>query len=401
MDPSRPTSTSPDPLKPGDTVRIFDTCLSGSLLGPLITAIQSSGCHRLELVPLAVFPESIVAEQCSPELPFIDFGHARRGGVEMAMCLSKDDPHADFVVEIRRKLDLPAPTATPPVEFLGKQWRWPELMLMAVELVGGSLEKNELLMPDGYILDCLKRNSRLELLKDAEYVVWDLVRCGVLDQVEETSYRFTYHEKKYSLNQVRSDMDGRPPSSGTLIPYLVSKLASVRMLHSVEFLEYVDAAGYFQFINFDDDLLGAVTEGATKSMVRKMLVDLLFLIRTHLAVIGVVDVGEMGKHYFAFKNKHVTIPFLERLLEKTCDTELEKVHLKCLSLKRLTLTGRDDTKITEYALACVVTDKGLVRREEGGRYIVPRFFSSLSENDLRKIFPDSHKFEFYDFHIMM
>ncbi len=305
-----------------------------------------------------------------------------------------------------------APTPpTPSVDFLDKHWKWPELMLMIVELLGASLEKSseDLSMPEGYVLDCLKRNSRLELLKDAEYVIWALEHCGILMHSSHETLKFVYHDNIFGLNQARSDLQdwdisGQSlPSSGDLIPFLIFKLASVHGVHSMEFLEYVDASAFLSFIDFDDDLIsGEGMEIEKKCVARKMLVDLLYLLRTHVGLLGVHDVSEMNKFYFAFKNKKVTIPYLEGLLERLKKADpAEQVALSCISLLRWTLTGDmgKDEAILKKAIETVLKDPSFVK-VENDKLFLPRFFSSLAKSEILSQVSGASQVSFYDIHVV-
>lgn len=284
---------------------------------------------------------------------------------------------------------------------------------MIIELLGASLENSaeDGVMPEGYVLDCLKRNSRLDMLKDAEYVVWALEHCGILMHVSDETLKFVYHENKYGLNLCRSDLSDWDltvidpvPCSSDLIPFLVYKLATVRDVHSVDFLEYVDASCYLTFIDFDDDLIcGEIMEDVEKKCVaRKMLVDLLYLLRTHISLLGVVELDEVKKFHYSFKNKKITVILLENLLGELASSDPhEQVSLYSVSVLRWTLSGKPeaDTAILRKALEEVVNDKNLVRTENN-TLIAPRYFSLLDKSDLQKLCAPFMHLQFYDFHLV-
>ena len=135
------------------------------------------------------------------------------------------------------------------ITFLDKVWEWPDLFSNLTDALGMSMGRahDDLLVPKEILVDSLRDTLGISDGMEAEIMLEEMSRVGILEEVEFELYRFRYHDPKtfYCLNwSGRSTIEtAEEVVVDRLIPHLVAlanRIASIESREYIELLNYLD-----------------------------------------------------------------------------------------------------------------------------------------------------------------
>ena len=340
----------------------------------LLAALAKAGISNVELVPLLESPDHM--------LPLLTEKGMRFPLVSMDGVLLSFDSE-DLLSRLREgpavsdqeavcHVSLPEKPeflySTPQVEYLDKSWGWAALVFNVIETFGCSVGKSadDPLLPEEFLIDCLRRNVEVESPSDCRLLIFELTNAGIIEETKYQEYKLTYHRSLHGLNCNRDPFDGtiQVPSAAELMTHLVAVMARVRRLHSVEYLEFVDATHFFRLLRFADIL---------KIGNRKLLVDMYVTMAAQISLLGALVESEREKFYYEFADKKVhSSQIKDEVLKATPAAQREAV--KCLLYLGWTLTGDEakDVKILELAVKSFSHESVVV---QNGKSFAPAFLT--------------------------
>ena len=267
----------------------------------------------------------------------------------------------------------PLEWSPPLVTFLDKGWKWSNLVLKLVETFGTSLEKSldDPVMPEQFLIDCMRRNLGIESVIDCRVLLYDLINNGMLEEIGADEYRFTYNLNYYGMNlNKRVDGDSTPVNDipvVNLISTCIDLFSQVTTLHSIVYLDFLDHIELLRNISWE--------EFTHKKTYRKLLVDLYSVMSRHIDIHGAILLEERGMFYYQFKDRKIHLQDIRRLIMTlTCKSEIESIN--SLLLLKWTLCGNPDIDSQILSTARDVVMAGTVRAHNEQTYI-PRFFSGM------------------------
>lgn len=272
---------------------------------------------------------------------------------------------------------------TPDVGFLDKNWKWPVLMLKIIETLGCSVEKlaSDPVLPEEFIVDCLRRNLGVETVKDCRILIFELLNNGMMEEVRQEEYKLVYHLSRYCLNHVREEFeDDLPlPETSWLLSQLLDSLGRVMRHHSTEFLRFVDLTSFFRYISFRDVL--------KHERALKMLVDLHCILSTHTDISGEYVESVRSKFYYKFKDRIVyQREIFREVMSRTTPSDRE--NMECLLWLRWTISEEASDNDEVLKLARQVFETECIT-EDNGTTFIPSFLKSF----------EAPRRRFYDIHI--
>ena len=338
-------------------VTLFMWRLCSRVVFGVISKLFRLQVGSIEIVSLLDAPERIIGFPCDNENLIYPVVFLKKSGrYTTAMELSELDDlaeNAEKPVEVYFSEDkaMRMKYRSVKTDFLGEQWEWPRLLLNLVETFGSSLDKSldDLLLPEEYLFDCMRRNAGLNTLIDCRIFLHDLQKNGMIEEIKRAEYRLFYHAEYYAVN-VNSRRETAISASIPFESFSESVRTSlhlfgrVRQTHSIEYLEYLDSLTRFQEVNFADIL-------ERKGEVRKYLIDLHSLLSCQVGVFFKVALEkERRKFYFRFRDRKVDIPILEKSILGLSERK-EQESLKALFCLGWTISGDSaiDAKILTVA----------------------------------------------------
>ena len=261
-------------------------------------------------------------------------------------------------------------TMSPPlIAYLDKPWKWSVLMLNLIETFGSSVHKtaSDPSIPEEFLVDCMKRNLGIETLKDCRMLIYELTNNGILEEVGQDEYKFTYHLNYYALNANRefSDPESETPAPpiDQLVELLLHLLSRTMAVHSVAFLEFVDHLSLFSRIEFSSTLS------------RPVLVKLHSIMAHHIDCFGVLLESERNKFYYKFANKPVHLSDLRAAIRKASQPK-ERESIEAALYLKWTLSG--DPEVDEQIMRIARDQVVAATVRAHGRYTyIPSFLRSV------------------------
>jgi len=285
--------------------------------------------------------------------------------------------------------------------FLDKQWDWPELFSNITDAFGMSLERSsdDLLVPKEYLIDSLRDSMGISDGMDAEIMLDEVIRVGLLEEVEYELYRLRYHDPKmYScLNwSGRSLIDGCDDYPiDQLIPHVVAltnRTPSINSRVYLDLLNYLDVFRVIQWTSF------------VQRNDPKLLLDLHYVLMRQISwAEESYENKRREKFYFEFHGGQRVYPGTIRSAICACVPREENVRLVSLEILcelRWTLLGVPDLDEGIMDLArrrfCTMTTK-----EYDGILYVPGILKPVLQlapfsDFLRAKLSTAKKVSFYD-----
>ena len=267
------------------------------------------------------------------------------------------------------------PTGT--IDFLGKSWKWSELLLNLVETFGASLEKSldDPLMPEDFLFECMRRNLGVEMVKDCRVILHELQSNGMIEEVSEREYRLLYNAEYFGLNMNRSiPSENENYSLSDLVRNSIHLLSRVKDApHSVPYLDFLDSVSWFQGISFTC----FIGSEELRHKRRKILVDLHCMMMLHIDILRVVLEKERDKFFYKFKDQQLHLSQLRNhILQLTQDDPQETENINSLLFLKWTLSGDPETDSKILSLARDEFIKRAAFVDDSGTLQLPSFMKS-------------------------
>ena len=265
---------------------------------------------------------------------------------------------------------------TPTLDFLGREWKWSELLLNLIETFGVTLEKSlvDTLMPEEYILDCMKRNLGIETVNDCRIILYELQKNGMLEEVNVAEFRMVYHSQFFALNMNRESFGSESivHTFPDLVRQSVHLFTRVRHRHSIAYLDFLDSLSWFSKTSFSG-FLSDQTPGCSK---RKVLVDLHCVLANQVGFFNVSLEAERAKFHLQFSDRKVTLRDMMNYIISLTDVN-EREGVRAILYLKWTLSGNSETDSKLLTLAKEVF-LSHSRISHKGRNYIPSFIESAS-----------------------
>ena len=254
------------------------------------------------------------------------------------------------------------------IEYLGKIWDWAELFFNFTRAFHIPLQRtyDDPLLPKEFLVENMRENMGISDGMDAQIILDEMLRVGIIQEIEFELYRFTFNDPRMikCMNWSGRTITDFPNDTNQLIQYLVALTNRTPHMHSREYLE---------LLNFLQYLRGIPWESLSHGQNRKSLMDLYYVLMKQVDwATDTYERAKKEKFYFELKGGKKVFPkILRAAILETSDTVSARVSLEIMCELKWTLTGTDDVdnKIIHYA--CEWFCKQSVYADDCGTLHVP------------------------------
>jgi hypothetical protein len=269
------------------------------------------------------------------------------------------------VIVAGRELVVDKPSA---IDYLGKLWNWSELFFNFSEAFHIPLQRSadDPLLPKEFLVEKMRDNMGISDGLDSQIILDEMVRVGILKEIEFELYRFIYNDPRMirCMNWSGHSVTNFPENTTDLIQYLVALTNRTPHIHSREYLDLLNHLQYLRGVPWDS--LPGVNN-------RKMLLDLYFLLMKQIDwATDTYELAQKEKFFFELKDgKRVFPKTIRDAILETSDMHNTKVSLEIMCALKWTLSGRDDLDVKIMHYACSWFCKQTMHVDQNGILHLP------------------------------